>query len=219
MPNIRQIAQKGELAIVVLAVVVLAVGFARQRNDNTTSYSPPATSTKAATITTSGSKAASSSLPPQAATTNTSQTTSIGSSQASPACKVLTTTVAQETLGSAATSDPANNGPASGTSDDEIDVCTYTSSNNSQVISVTAYTAKTQLGASTNDLAFGSERPNDATSVSGLGQSAYWDASSGQLDVLASNNRYIITWTTGNPAKSVAFQDVKSLAERMAASF
>ena len=130
------------------------------------------------------------------------------------ACSVLTAQIAAAILGSDAKPSAATVAPSQ-TTDVTTNSCAYAGA--AGQLGLVAHFARTSLGQSKNDLIFGSERPATAVSISGVGQSAFWDPSSSQLNVLSSNNWYIITWNKQN--RSVSMQQVQQAATTMAHNF
>lgn len=102
---------------------------------------------------------------------------------------VLSTATAQKVLGASVTAQ-RDNGVMSQTVDITTTNCAYTAG--ADVASAVLHAARTSVGASTNDLTFGSERPHDAVSVKGYGSAAFWQPSTGELNILKDNNWYVI---------------------------
>lgn len=70
----------------------------------------------------------------------------------------------------------------------------------------------TPAGQHENDDQFGSARPSGVTSVSGYGQVAYWQPSSG-LNILQNNNWYIVSISNnGSISESSSEQLAKAAA-------
>jgi hypothetical protein len=57
-------------------------------------------------------------------------------------------------------------------------------------------------------------KPADAESVSGYGDSAYWDAKHGQLDILKNNSWYILTFGPVTPSDR-SLEQTKQLADSL----
>jgi len=123
------------------------------------------------------------------------------SQPATEACSLLTLSAAKQLLGSdAAATTPTDMSSlqATGTS---LSACAYSSgSGNVQLI---IRTPTSPLGRSENATVFGSGKPANAVSVSGYGQSAYWDPDEHTFNILGSNNWYIITRGSGGTQADV----------------
>lgn len=198
--------------IVGFAVIILlavAVAFA---NLGTTSK-PDAS---AQTVSTGSAAGAASPSPGASTKTGAAAALTPAHASSSPktACGVLTAQIAGQILGGGATQGSATV-PASQTKDVATTACAYTAA--AGQLQLVAHLARTSLGQSENDLVFGSERPAGVTPVTGVGQSAFWDPASGQENVLASSNWYIITWNKQN--KTVPTQQVQQAAEVVARNF
>lgn len=115
----------------------------------------------------------------------------------SPACRQFTPTIAKTILGSKATISMQDSAVISDTPDIRTSTCTY-QGNNLSSIKLTAYTAKTSVGVSTNSLLFGSGKPGGVQDVPGYGQAAYWDQTANILFILKDNNRYDLNGTVGS---------------------
>jgi hypothetical protein len=120
----------------------------------------------------------------------------------SAACTLLSADNAAKILGSPVVPDGGAAAISSRTVDISTTVCEYTHGNNDALesIQVTIHTPLTDLGASENSLAFGSDRPPHAVSVQGYGQVAYWDPDTSALNILAGNTWYVILRTQGMSA-------------------
>jgi cytoskeletal protein RodZ len=118
------------------------------------------------------------------------------------ACKQLTIAVAQQVIGADAKTSSPSDTSALKTANTKLDACAYNSGGGN--VQLVIRTPSNALGISKNATVFGSEKPADAVSVSGYGQSAYWDPSKQQLNILSSNNWYIVTRSTGAQADAEA---------------
>ena len=116
------------------------------------------------------------------------------------ACDVLTEDVAKAILGDDVTQPDGSIGDIS-TSDIAVTNCNFTtkitSTDTSSLpkasgVSVLARVAKTQAGATDNKTQFNS-RPDGVEDVAGLGDSAFYNPSFRQLNILKGNNWYIVT--------------------------
>jgi hypothetical protein len=144
--------------------------------------------------------------PTNLTTNNTSaadqQTNAAASAQPiTNACSLLTLSTAKQLIGpSAASSTPSDTSSlqVSGTS---VSSCAYTGNGSVQLVIRKPINS---VGTSENDVAFGSAKPSDAVTVQGYGQSAYWDPGKATLNVLGSNNWYIISRTTNAQADAEA---------------
>jgi hypothetical protein len=134
--------------------------------------------------------------------TPTSTTPSNSSTPVTAACKLLSQAIAQQILGANTKPSGASDTSALQATDTAITACAYTGANGS--VQLIIRTPTSQLGTSENDTVFGSGRPTDAVPVQSYGQSAYWEPSQHQLNVLGSNNWYIITRSTNTQADAEA---------------
>lgn len=118
------------------------------------------------------------------------------------ACKLLTLAAARQVLGDTAQyiapADPTISQP-SGTS---LSACAYRGQTGDMQMIVR--TAQNPLGASQNATVFGSEKPSGVVTLTGYGQSAYWNPQTTQLHILSSNDWYIITSSQGTQAGAEA---------------
>jgi cytoskeletal protein RodZ len=148
-------------------------------------------------------------------TPSTNKSAGVGTSNsnvaANTACKLLSPSVATQTLGTSAAASTPSDTSALVTPDTSLGACAYTGSN--ETVQLIVRTPKNSLGASENATHFGSEKPANATSVSGYGQSAYWDPDAKQLNILANNNWYIISRSTGSS------DDSEAVAKLLASGF
>jgi len=118
------------------------------------------------------------------------------------ACSLLTLTVAKQLLGNGATSSTPSDTSSMQATDTSLSACAYASG--SSTLQLVIRTPTSSLGTSENDTVFGSGRPTNTTAVQGYGQSAYWDPSNASLDVLGSNNWYVITTSSGSESNAEA---------------
>jgi hypothetical protein len=117
------------------------------------------------------------------------------------ACKLLTLSVAQQILGRGVqTTTPGDTTPQA--TDTSVTACAYASGANGVQLTVRAPTSS--LGISENDTMFGSGRPANASRIQGYGQAAYWDSDRHTLNILGSNNWYVITRSTNTEADAEA---------------
>lgn len=149
-------------------------------------------------------------------TTNTPVTKSNTTSYTTvDACKVLTLADAQKVLPDAAKSQ--TNTPDTSSDAVKVSQCLYYNADSSQVVSVLVRSPKNGDGASSNQAAFGSQKPADAQAVSGYGDAAFWSPTYGQLNVLKHNTWYILSDGSISPAKRTVDQ-TKMLASAVAAN-
>lgn len=131
------------------------------------------------------------------------------------ACAVFTETEAQEVLGEAATKGTTT-GP---TSSDDINVSTCTYSNNAtsaaniQLATVLVRSPKNSAGVDSNKAVFGNGKPQDVEMVQGYGVEAYYNADTGQLNVLKDNAWYIISNGLSSPSDRT-LEDTKAVADK-----
>jgi len=134
-----------------------------------------------------------------------------GTGPATVACKLLTADVASQALGGTAQQSTASDTSSLQASDTSVTTCAYTGANGSTQLTIRAATGS--LGASENATAFGSGRPANAVPVASYGQSAYWDPTAHQLNILGHNNWYVITRSTSTQA------DTEAVAKLLAPGF
>jgi hypothetical protein len=134
----------------------------------------------------------------------------------SASCKLLTAGIATQILGAAATAASPSDMSAFLTPDVTLSTCGYTASvsGSTQTVEITVRSPKNSLGVSENATAFGSERPTNAVTVSGYGQSAYWNPDTSRLNILASNTWYLISRT--NNAQPSGQADAEAAAKLLA---
>jgi hypothetical protein len=102
---------------------------------------------------------------------------------------VLTASQAKSVLGGTPNANRSN-GVTKQTADTTTITCTYT--NGSNTATIVAYKSNTPTGRHENDDQFGSSRPSGVTTVSGYGQVAYWQASTG-LNILKENDWFVVS--------------------------
>jgi hypothetical protein len=78
---------------------------------------------------------------------------------------------------------------------------------------------KTQKGADENKDQFTSNKPPDVQDVEGYGDSAYWNPSFGQLNVLKGDTWYILSNNIGAFSQSPRLDDAKKLADELKDNF
>lgn len=125
-----------------------------------------------------------------AATSANSAIASNGSATPSGPCdSVLTVSQAKSVLGGSPT---AKNG--NGTTGQSADITTVTCSYSVEpdIATIIEHKSNTPTGQHENDDRFGSSRPSGVTNVSGYGQAAYWETSTG-LNILQDNNWYVVS--------------------------
>lgn len=131
--------------------------------------------------------------------------TSALESSSKKACQIFTLADAKKILGNSAKGGVVNT--SSSTDDLLVSSCSYTqgSGSNTPVSSSQSATLlvrapKNSRGEQSNQNQFGPLKPDDAQDVSGYGQSAYWDAQFGQLNILKNNTWYILSYGPVVPA-------------------
>jgi len=184
-------------ATALLAVILIAAA--------TTLAGPPSTPLHTATNASHTQKqhsAKQASTPPPSASatsapssTDTSATDTHSNVSTSPACALLSQAIATQALGADSQSSAANTKLLPETADTTVSYCAYATAAESLQLSLR--TPKNALGTSENATPFGSEKPANATIVSGYGQAAYWNPASHQLNILAGNCWYAITMHIG----------------------
>jgi hypothetical protein len=116
-------------------------------------------------------------------------------------CKLLPLAAAQQLLGSGVHSLAAKTTMPQ-TADTVLTTCAYTA--DSGTVQINQRSPKNSLGTSENATPFGSERPGGASSISGYGQSAYWNPADSTLNVLSDNSWYVIARSAGGQSSSQA---------------
>lgn len=191
-------------AILISTVVLLLGGAGAATTIATRAHSPGIKPTSAAhaaaphTPTQHAATPSSTAQQPAAHTTNTAP--------AGLACQLLTRSIAQQILGPDVSSSPAGNISSLASSDTTLSVCSYAS--NTSGVQLIVRTPTDSLGVSKNATMFGSAKPQNATTLQGYGQSAYWDNDKHQLNILSHNNWYIIARSTGTQADAEAVAKV-----------
>jgi hypothetical protein len=151
--------------------------------------------------------------PPSPSTKVASPSPSLSPTPATAACSLLTAQIAAQLIGASPTLDTASS-ITTDTADVETTICAYTNGTGAatQRVQLTVHKARTSLGVSENDVAFGSGRPEGAQSVQGFGQSAYWDVATSELNILASNVWYACSRSHGEPLVTGDSQDTQAMA-------
>lgn len=147
---------------------------------------------------------------------NPDQGTRLTSKQA---CSIFTLADAKQLLGDTA---KGGENPISNSSGDlVVTTCTYTQDegNNAPVSSRKSATLlvrapKTSAGAASNQRQFGPLRPDTAQDVVGYGDSAYWDADHGQLNILKHDSWYILSYGPVTPTDRT-LDETKNLADTL----
>jgi cytoskeletal protein RodZ len=194
------------IGIMVLVVLVIVVGWILK-----TPSAKPDTTGKSSdkTITTTKNKSTTQkpSTTPSKATSNTDASSAAirAATKNNPySCDAVFTLVeGKKAIGQGEVTPENGNGITGQDANITTVTCTY----NAQAINVTiiGHIARTTIGSSTNDVAFGSGRPGDTTPVSGYGSSAFWQTTTG-LNILKNNNWYVAGSSNGDlaTAKKVA---------------
>lgn len=152
------------------------------------------------------------------AASGTTQSTATGSTDtkaatatSNTACKLLTFAVAQKALGPDTKTSLPGDTASFQASNTEVSACAYANTIGS--VQLIVRTPTDALGISKNAVVFGSGRPQDAVTVQGYGQSAYWDPGKHALNILGSNNWYVVARSTGTQS------DTEATAKLLASEF
>lgn len=105
------------------------------------------------------------------------------------ACDILTLEIAKNIIGS----DAKVKSRDSSSGDIKVSNCTYFSVVNQYSVGLLARSARDKAGAASNQSQFASNKPVDSQKVVGYGDSAYWLARYGQLNILKGNTWYILS--------------------------
>ena len=122
------------------------------------------------------------------------------------ACKLLTLHVAQQLLGTGAGATATSDTSSLQTTDTSLSSCAY--ANGSADVQLVVRKPTSAAGTSENDTVFGSARPADAVNIAGYGQSAYWNPDNNTLNVLGSNNWYIMSRSSNTQKDAEAAADL-----------
>ena len=121
---------------------------------------------------------------------------SAGTFRSVDACSVLTMQDAISQLGDGAKKGDSTAGNA-GSDDLAVSNCIYyttsTSTSGYRSVSLLARAAKTKDGSTSNISQFKDLKPPAVKDVSGIGDAAFWNPDTGQLNVLVGDNWYIIS--------------------------
>lgn len=179
-------------AIVVLGVVLISVAVKHHNNGSGSNTSSQSHNTSSDTSKSSQSDSSVPSSTKPEASTNSSSSLQQQTAQKTtgPCASVLTLAQAQSVLSGVSAS--SGNGTSSTDANTTVITCTYSSGSSNAAI--VAHLANNGVGQSTNDLQFGSERPSNAVSVSGFGQSAFWQPGTG-LNILKNNDWYVVNYS------------------------
>lgn len=120
------------------------------------------------------------------------------STDSKKACSILSLAIAKQVLGDTARGGVST--PESSSDDLAVSQCVYAKAsgptapiNSTETAMLLMRVPKTAGGIQSNTEQFGELRPTDVQDVSGYGDSAYWDAQHGQLDILKHHTWYILT--------------------------
>jgi hypothetical protein len=192
---------KTVLLILSLAVIAIVAYIAQPNNKPTSTHIASSTSSKGKTSNHHTSTTNTQSTNSNSAATTTSSASNKPSSNntptTGPCSSILTADQVKSVLGGSPSAS-ANNGVTSQNIDITITTCAYSVGSNTAA--VTEHKSNTPTGQHENDDQFGSSRPSGVTSVSGYGQNAYWQTSTG-LNVLENNNWYVVN-LSGNESSS-----------------
>lgn len=194
--NLRKFTEQRtfrSIILVVLLLVIALTAYITQPNNKPTNTR--SSSSIGATKQTSSSQ--STGTPRNNTSNKTTSSTTAGASTAAsksvnssgPCNAVLTTDQAKAVIGGNP-STSSSNGDSSQSADITSIACKYTSG--SVVASIIENKSNTPTGQHENDDQFGSSRPSGVTTVSGYGQAAYWQTTTG-LNVLENNNWYVVS--------------------------
>lgn len=144
------------------------------------------------------------------------------------ACDVLTNEVAKKVLGEGVEKGDTTAGTAS--SDDiSVSNCVYTRKGvttgsvkeqlaSIETVGLLVRAAKNKAGAESNKTPFSSAKPSGVQDVDGYGSQAYFNPATGQLNVLAGNNWYIISHYTGTSVTKATLAQASELADALKAN-
>lgn len=139
------------------------------------------------------------------------------------ACDVLTEAAAKQVIG-----DGAKKGDtaAGNVSSDDVSVsnCVYNYKSvttgpalqqlqSTESVGILARAARTKLGAESNKAVFASQKPAGVQDVSGYGNKAFFNPSTGQLNILKGNNWYILSHYTGVSSNKSTLAEATELAD------
>jgi len=205
----------GIVALVVIGTTITVL--ARHHTTNPISvkntavkHSNSSTNVRASTTTGTATKTPTNSVTKQTSSAD-KQTAAAATKPVTVACTLLTLDVARKLLGSGTQASTPGDTSTYQATDTNVTACAYANGDNN--VQLVVRTPTSSLGTSENDTVFGSGRPSGATTVQGYGQSAYWDSSAHTLNILGSNNWYVITRSTGTEA------DTEAVAAQLAAGF
>lgn len=134
------------------------------------------------------------------------------------ACQIFTPARAKQLLGAQIDNGGGNHGQSVLVSKDlALATCSYsqlyspsaTAAPLSAVLTIRS--ARTVTGERTNDIVFRA-LPKDAVTVAGYGSGAFWDVSSGQLNILSRHNWYLLS-VGGLKAEQRSLDQTKQLAD------
>ncbi|RTK95116.1 hypothetical protein EKI60_01525 [Candidatus Saccharibacteria bacterium] len=158
----------------------------------------------------------------KAGSTNTTNVNETKYTEVAP-CDVLTQQIADSLLGGASEQEYVPNSSANDTL--SVSNCTYTLNTNTELpispakiktAQLYVRAAKSVEGIASNKEQFDTKRPAGAQVVTGYGQAAYWERTTGQLNILKNNNWYIIT--NGSSAIDTRrVEDATKLADQIVA--
>lgn len=138
---------------------------------------------------------------------------------AKQACQVFTLADAKQLLGDNAKG--GQNPEPTSSNDLKVTTCTYTQDQgaNAPVASRKSATLLVRVplttkGATSNQNEFGPLKPTGVQEVAGYGDSAYWDAEHGQLNILKNNNWYILSFGPSTPGDRTLDQ-AKQMADQI----
>jgi hypothetical protein len=138
------------------------------------------------------------------------------------ACDVLALEDAQEAIGPQAVKPEESSNPGASSDDIEVTQCIYQTPATSvdaiksqKSVNILVRGAKTDNGAKSNrDVFLGPLKPEGVVDVDGYGEAAFWNPQFGQLNILKSDNWYILSVGPINPTEK-KLEDAKNLAEQI----
>jgi len=116
------------------------------------------------------------------------------------ACDILTQDIADKVVGKPTKADASNADAPKDVDHLVISSCTFKSVDGTSTTTLLWRAAKDTEGSAHDKEQFGPNKPLNAESVTGYGDTAYWDADFKQLNILKGPNWYILTAGPTEPA-------------------
>ncbi len=189
------------IAALVLAISGSAGAYFLTREDN---KKPPAST--------------SSTSSPQTSPTNTPPATPEVPQAEKTVCGILTQDVADIYMEGGAIASDSNKEAPRDSNNVIISTCTYNSADGTKTASLLMRVAKNAEGSAHDKEQFGPNKPSTAQTLSGYGDSAYWDADFKQLNILKGTTWYIIT-AGPNQVSSRTVDQARLLADLLVQKF